>query len=119
MTALFQAQHDLDLVQNQYETMVETGTMPVYPDYVEKRVKPALRAGRKGIRMLSNVHTTINRAHGLALFLDDARTILLQFMRHCGAALLPTRLARFDLDTPAKKRPSIRPVKTRYGPRQQ
>ena len=117
-TALLQAHHDLGLVQNQYETMVETGTMPVYPDYVEKRVKPALQAGRKGIRMLCNVHVTIRRAHGLALFLDDARTILLQFMRHHGAALLPTRLARFDLDAPTKKRHSTRPVKTRYGPRQ-
>ena len=115
-TALLQAQHDLDLVQNQYESMVETGTMPVYPDYVEKRVKPALRAGRKGIRMLSNVHVTIDRAHGLALFLDNARTILLQYMRRHGAALLPTRLARFDLDAPTKKRPSIRPGHTRYGP---
>ena len=118
-TALLQAQKDLSLVQNHYESMVETGTLPVYPDYVEKRVKPALRAGRKGIRMLSNVHVTIDRAHGLALFLDDARTILLQYMRRHGAALLPTRLARFDLDTPAKKRHSTRPVKTRYGPRQQ
>ena len=115
-TALLQAQHDLELVQNQYESMVETGTLPVYPDYVSRHVKPALRAGRRGIKMLSSVHTTIRKAHGLALFLDDARTILLQFMRHHGAALLPTRLARFDLDAPTKKRPSIRPGHTRYGP---
>ena len=113
-TALLQAQHHLDLVQNQYESMVETGTMPMYPDYVEKRVKPALRAGRKGIKMLSSVHTTIRKAHGLALFLDDARLILLQFMRRHGAAILPTRLARFDLETPARKRPSVRPGHTRY-----
>ena len=117
-TALLHARHDLELVQNQYESMVETGTLPVYPDYVSRRVKPALRAGREGIKMLKNVHATITRAHGLAQFMDNARIALLQFLRHHGAAVLPTRLARFELETPTKKRPSIRPVQARHGPRQ-
>ena len=118
-TTLLQAQHDLELVQNQYESMVETGTIPAYPDYVSRRVKPALRAGREGIRLLKNVHATISGAHGIAQFMDNARIVLLQFMRCHGAAVLPTHLARFELETPTKKRLSIRPVQARHGPRQQ
>ena len=117
-TALLQAQKDLSLVQNHYESMVETGTLPVYPDYVARRVKPALRAGKEGIRLLKNVHATIAGAHGIAQYMDNARIVLLQFMRHHGAAILPTRLARFELDAPPKKRHSVRPVQTRHGPRQ-
>ena len=64
--ALLQAQKDLSLVQNHYESMVETGTLPIYPDYVARRVKPALRAGKEGIRLLKNVHATIAGAHGIA-----------------------------------------------------
>ena len=117
-TALLRSQRDLELVQNQYESMVETGTLPVYPDYVANRVKPALRAGRKGIRILQNVHATLTKAHRVTQYMDNARIVLLQFMRHHGAAILPTRLARFELDVPPEKRHSVRPVQTRYGPRQ-
>ena len=43
--ALVRAYTDLSLVQNYYESQVETGGLPIVPKYLARRVKPALRAG--------------------------------------------------------------------------
>ena len=102
--ALLRAHEELDYLHYHCKSMVEIGTLPPCPDYLAHRVKSALRSGREGLRLIWNVHATITRAHGIAQHVHDARIVLLQFMRHHGAATLPNHLARFELDTLPKKR---------------
>ena len=113
--ALLRAHEELDYLHYHCKSMVEIGTLPPCPDYLAHRVKSALRSGREGLRLIWNVHATITRAPGIAQYIRDARTALLQFMRHHGAAALPDHLARFELDTPPKKRlPPRRSPRLRY-----
>ena len=116
--ALLRAHEALDYLNYHYKSMVEIGTLPAAPIYLTHRVKSALRAGREGMRRIWNVHTTIVGAQGLANYINGTRIVLLQFMHHHGAHALPGHLARFELDAPPEKRHSVRPVRTRHGPRE-
>ena len=102
--AIMLAHEELDYLHYHCKSMIELGSLPPCPDYLAHRVKSALRSGREGLRLIWNVHATITRAHGIAQHVHDARIVLLQFMRHHGAATLPNHLARFELDALPKKR---------------
>ena len=102
--AIMLAHEELDYLHYHCKSMIELGSLPPCPDYLAHRVKSALRSGREGLRLIWNVHATITRAHRIAQHVHDARIVLLQFMRHHGAATLPNHLARFELDTLPKKR---------------
>ena len=116
--ALLRAHEALDYLNYHYKSMAEIGTLPVAPVYLTHRVKSALRAGREGMRRIWNVHTTIAGAQGIAQYVNSTRFALLRFMNQHGAHTLPRHLARFELDAPPEKRHSARPVRTRYGPRE-
>jgi hypothetical protein len=116
--ALLRAHEALDYLNYHYKSIVEIGTLPAAPVYLTHRVKSALRAGREGMRRIWNVHTTIVGAQGLAQYINSTRFALLRFMHQHGAHTLPRHLARFELDAPPEKRHSVRPVRTRHGPRQ-
>ena len=112
--AIMLAHEELDYLHYHCKAMIELGSLPPCPDYLAHRVKSALRSGREGLRLIWNVHATSTRAHGIAQHVHDARIVLLQFMRHHGAATLRNHLARFEVDAPPKKR-----LFPRRGPRQQ
>ena len=117
--ALVRAYTDLTLIQNYYESQVETGSLPLVPKYVARRVKPALHAGNEGLQSLSDIPTTIHAAPGIAEYMHEARFILLQFIRHHGPTSFPEHLARFELKIRPEKRPFTRPSRTKHAPRRQ
>ena len=117
--ALVRAYTDLSLIQNYYESQVETGSLPIVPKYVARRVRPALRAGNDSLQSLSDIPTTIHAAPGIAEYMHEARFILLQFIRHHGLTSFPEHLARFELKTRPEKRPLTRPSRTKHAPRRQ
>ena len=116
--ALIRAYTDLNLIENYYEAQVETGRLPIVPEYLARRVKPALRAGNEGMDLLTNTHATITSAPGIAKFMHDARFVLLTFIRKHDPSL-PSDLARFEPRFRHKKRLFTTPTRTRHGhPRQ-
>ena len=102
--AIMLAHEELDYLHYHCKDMIELGSLPPCPDYLAHRVKSALHSGRESLRRIWNVHATITRAPGIAQHIRNTRIVLLQFMRHHGAATLPDHLARFELDAPPKKR---------------
>ena len=118
-TALVRAYIDLTILQDYYESQVETSSLPVAPNYVTRRVEPALLAGSDALQSLSDIPTTTQTAPGIAEYVQDARFILLQYIRHHMPTSFPAHLARFELQPQTKKRPFTRPSRTKHGPRRQ
>ena len=114
--SLVQAFTDLTLIQNFYESKLETNDLPILPRHISRRVNPALRAGDDALQLLHDVHSTIHSGPAIANLMYGARFVLLLFIRRHIPTTVPDNLGRFEPWSRNKKRPFTKPSRMGHGP---